>query len=82
MKDVVSCDKLREAAKQALYPKISEWGNPGRVMSARSYLNLTSSYVNFTNAKLSKIRRWHSKKFEAYLKDTLKSFYEARADFR
>ena len=28
MKDVVICDKLRGADKQALYPKISEWGNP------------------------------------------------------
>ena len=28
MKDVVICDKLGEADKQALYPEISEWGNP------------------------------------------------------
>ncbi len=28
MKDVVGCDKLRGAAEQALYPEVSEWGNP------------------------------------------------------
>ena len=28
MKDVVVCDKLGGADKQALYPEISEWGNP------------------------------------------------------
>jgi len=28
MKDVVICDKLWLADKQALYPEISEWGNP------------------------------------------------------
>lgn len=28
MKDVVVCDKLGEADEQALYPEISEWGNP------------------------------------------------------
>ena len=28
MKDVEVCDKPREADKQALYPGISEWGNP------------------------------------------------------
>ena len=28
MKDVVSCDKPRGAAEQALYPWISEWDNP------------------------------------------------------
>lgn len=33
MKDVVVCDKPREADKQALYPGISEWRNPMRVMS-------------------------------------------------
>ena len=27
-KDVVVCDKLGGADKQALYPEISEWGNP------------------------------------------------------
>ena len=27
-KDVVICDKLGGADKQALYPEISEWGNP------------------------------------------------------
>ena len=28
MKDVVVCDKLGGADEQALYPEISEWGNP------------------------------------------------------
>ena len=28
MKDVVVCDKLGEADEQAIYPEISEWGNP------------------------------------------------------
>ena len=27
-KDVVVCDKLGGADEQALYPEISEWGNP------------------------------------------------------
>ena len=40
MKDAAICDKLREADTQALYPKISEWGNPARVMSSHLYLNL------------------------------------------
>ncbi len=31
MKDVVVCDKLGEADKQALYPEMSEWGNPARL---------------------------------------------------
>ena len=30
MKDVVVCDKLGGADKQALYPEMSEWGNPAR----------------------------------------------------
>ena len=30
MKDVISCDKLREGANNCYYPKISEWGNPIR----------------------------------------------------
>jgi hypothetical protein len=28
MKDVASCDKLREAAHRRYDPEISEWGNP------------------------------------------------------
>ena len=28
MKDVVVCEKSRRADKQALYPRMSEWGNP------------------------------------------------------
>ena len=28
MKDVVVCDMLGRADEQALYPEISEWGNP------------------------------------------------------
>ncbi len=28
MKDVVVCEKLGGADKQALYPEMSEWGNP------------------------------------------------------
>jgi hypothetical protein len=28
MKDVVVCDKLGRADKQAFEPEISEWGNP------------------------------------------------------
>ena len=31
MKDVVACDKLRGAGKQAFYPEMSEWGNPSRL---------------------------------------------------
>ena len=37
MKDVVICDKLGEADKQALYPEISEWGNPA--LRGHLYLN-------------------------------------------
>ena len=33
MKDVGACDKLGGAGKQALYPEISEWGNPPAVRS-------------------------------------------------
>jgi len=39
-KDVEICDKLRGADKQALYPKISEWGNPVPVMRNYFYLNI------------------------------------------
>ena len=31
MKDVGACDKLGGAGKRALYPEISEWGNPPAV---------------------------------------------------
>ena len=40
MKDVMSYEKLREAAKYALYPEMSEWGNPDRVMSVSTCLNI------------------------------------------
>ena len=40
MKDVMSYDKLRGAAKYALYPEISEWGNLSRVISVSIYLNI------------------------------------------
>ena len=32
MKDVVVCDKPGEGDKQPLYPGISEWGTPARVI--------------------------------------------------
>ena len=38
MKDVVACDKLGGAGKQALYPEMSEWGNP----ALRGYLHLNT----------------------------------------
>ena len=38
MKDVVACDKLGGAGKQALYPEMSEWGNP----TLRGYLHLNT----------------------------------------
>jgi len=31
-KDVIDCDKLREAVNERYYPEMSEWGNPVRVM--------------------------------------------------
>ena len=39
MKDVISCDKLREAANTLYYPEISEWGNLAGVMPCRFILN-------------------------------------------
>ena len=38
MKDVVACEKLGGAGKQALYPEMSEWGNP----TFRGYLHLNT----------------------------------------
>jgi hypothetical protein len=32
MKDVVVCEMLGGADKQALYPEMSEWGNPAILM--------------------------------------------------
>ena len=37
MKDVVVCEKLGGADKQALYPEMSEWGNPA--LRGHLYLN-------------------------------------------
>lgn len=48
MKVVEVCDKLREADKQALYPKITEWGNPSRVMSAY----LLTEYIGLKRVSL------------------------------
>ncbi len=36
MKDVVVCDKLGGADKQALYPEMSEWGNPAHLWVIRT----------------------------------------------
>ena len=36
MKDVVVCEKLGGADKQALYPEMSEWGNPALIGSSIS----------------------------------------------
>ncbi len=41
-KDVVVCDKLGGADKQALYPEISEWGNPPARVSAPEYIGCRS----------------------------------------
>ena len=42
MKDVGACDKLGGAGKQALYPEISEWGNPPSVswVSCTEYIGV------------------------------------------
>ena len=43
MKDVVVCDKLGGAGKQALYPEMSEWGNPTLLgLSAPEYIGCRS----------------------------------------
>ena len=43
MKDVVACDKLGGAGKQALYPEMSEWGNPTLIgLSAPEYIGCRS----------------------------------------
>ena len=38
MKDVVVCEMLGGADKQALYPEMSEWGNP----ALRGHLHLNT----------------------------------------
>jgi hypothetical protein len=36
MKGVADCDNPRGAVKQALYPRVPEWGNPAGVMPSHS----------------------------------------------
>ena len=39
MKDAAGCEKPRLAVKQAIEPRMSEWGNPIEVMLNHSGLN-------------------------------------------
>ena len=42
MKDVVVCEKLGRADKRALYPEMSEWGNPAALFTETGHSHLNS----------------------------------------